>query len=84
MSSIFGSGELFDAATVHRLYPGGAPEYLEHFTASLDSAIDAGFILAADREEILQLAAATFPDIGDRSAAATQNGAASRVKLNNA
>jgi hypothetical protein len=62
MSSIFGSGEPFDAATVRRLYPGGAADYLERFTVSLDSAIEAGFILAADREEILQLAAATFPD----------------------
>src|ERR1700733_14983225 len=65
MSSIFGSGELFDAATLRRLYPGGAADYLERFTASLDSAIQSGFILAADREEILQLAAATFPNAGD-------------------
>ena len=65
MSSIFGSGELFDAATLRRRYPGGAADYLERFTASLDSAIQSGFILAADREEILQLAAATFPNAGD-------------------
>ncbi|MFZ0907093.1 MAG: alpha/beta hydrolase domain-containing protein [Mycobacterium sp.] len=65
MASIFGSGELFDIATVRRLYPGGAADYLERFTAALDSAIQSGFILAADREEILQLAAATFPDLGD-------------------
>jgi Alpha/beta hydrolase domain len=61
MASIFGSGELFDAATVRRLYPGGAADYLQRFTAALDSAIQSGFILAADRDEILQLAAATFP-----------------------
>jgi len=60
MASIFGSGEPFDTATVHRLYPGGAAEYLERFAAALDSVIQSGFILAADREEILQLAAATF------------------------
>jgi Alpha/beta hydrolase domain len=65
MSSIFGSGELFDAATLGRLYPGGAADYLERFTVSLDSAVQSGFILAADREEILQLAAATFPNAGD-------------------
>jgi Alpha/beta hydrolase domain len=65
MSSIFGSGELFDAATLRRLYPGGAADYLERFTVSLDSAVQSGFILAADREEILQLAAATFPNAGD-------------------
>jgi Alpha/beta hydrolase domain len=65
MASIFGSGELFDTATVCRLYPGGVADYLERFTVALDSAIQSGFILAADREEILQLATATFPDIGD-------------------
>jgi hypothetical protein len=65
MSWIFGSSEPFDTATVRRLYPGGVAEYLERFTAALDSAIQSGFVLAADREEILQLAAATFPDTGD-------------------
>jgi hypothetical protein len=65
MASIFGSGELFDAATVQRLYPGGEADYLERFTASLDAAIQSGFLLAADREEILELAAATFPSEDD-------------------
>lgn len=61
MSAIFGSGEPFDAATVQRLYPGGAEEYLNRFAAALDTAIESGFILPADRDEILQLAAATYP-----------------------
>jgi hypothetical protein len=61
LSHLFGSGEPFDAATVAGLYPGGATEYLERFTAALDSAIRSGFLLAADREEILELAAATYP-----------------------
>ncbi|MBW0013848.1 alpha/beta hydrolase domain-containing protein [Mycobacterium sp.] len=61
MAAIFGSGEPFDAATLRRLYPGGVDEYLENFEAALDRAIDSGFILQADRAEILQLAAATFP-----------------------
>lgn len=65
MASIFGSGKPFDAATVRRLYPGGMTDYLKSFAAALDSAIRAGFILAADREEIMQLAAATFPTVGD-------------------
>ena len=65
MSSIFGSGEPFNADTLRRLYPGGAADYLERFTASLDSTIRSGFILAADCQEILQLAAATFPDAAD-------------------
>ncbi|HZU46601.1 MAG TPA: alpha/beta hydrolase domain-containing protein, partial [Mycobacterium sp.] len=62
MSDLFGSGELFDAATLQRLYPGGVTDYLQRFTAALDAAIQAGFILAADREEILQIAVATYPD----------------------
>jgi hypothetical protein len=61
MSAIFGSGEPFDEATLGRLYPGGAAEYLDSFTAALDKAIGSGFILPADRAEILELAAATFP-----------------------
>ncbi len=61
MSAIFGSGELFDTATLRRLYPGGIEQYLESFTVALDTAIRSGFILPADRAEILQLAAATYP-----------------------
>lgn len=61
MSAIFGSGEPFDAATLQRLYPTGAGEYLDRFTAALDKAIQSGFILPADRAEILQLADATYP-----------------------
>lgn len=65
LSHLFGSGQPFDAATVARLYPGGAPEYLQRFTTSLDAAIRAGFILAADRDEILALASATYPSSPD-------------------
>jgi hypothetical protein len=61
MAWLFGCGEPFDAATLRRLYPGGPTEYLDSFTASLDTAIGSGFILAADRSEILALAAATYP-----------------------
>jgi hypothetical protein len=61
MSFIFGSGEPFDAATLTRLYPGGSDDYLACFATSLDAAIEAGFILAADRTEILDLAEATYP-----------------------
>ncbi|BAX90536.1 alpha/beta hydrolase domain-containing protein [Mycobacterium shigaense] len=60
MSAIFGSGEPFDAATLSRLYPGGVAEYLDRFTTALDAAIQSGFILPADRAEILDLAAATY------------------------
>lgn len=61
MSFLFGSGEVFDAATRHTLYPGGSVEYLERFSEALDRAVAAGVILAADRSEILELAAATYP-----------------------
>jgi hypothetical protein len=60
MVMLFGSGEPFDDATLRRLYPGGVDEYLNSFTAALDSAIRSGFVLQADRDEILQLAAATY------------------------
>jgi hypothetical protein len=61
MSTLFGSGEPFDAATLGRLYPGGAADYLPRFTRAVDEAIEAGFIVPADRPEILELAAATYP-----------------------
>ncbi len=66
ISAIFGSGEMLDADTLGRLYPGGAAEYLERFTVALDAAIRSGFILAADRREILELAAATYPAVASR------------------
>src|ERR1700761_6817219 len=46
------------AATLSRLSPGGVREYVEKFTAALDTTIRSGFILPADRAEILKLAAA--------------------------
>jgi hypothetical protein len=52
--------EPFDAMTLDRLYPGGKSDYLKKFEASLSSAIKAGFILAADRREILDLAALAY------------------------
>jgi Alpha/beta hydrolase domain len=61
IAALFGSGERFDAATLQRLYSGGRAEYLERFAEALDRTIEAGFIVAADRGEILELAAATFP-----------------------
>jgi hypothetical protein len=57
---LVGSCEPFDQATLDRLYPGGKKEYLKKFEASLDSAIKAGFILSADKREILDLAAITY------------------------
>lgn len=53
--------EPFDSATLARLYPGGKRAYLKKFETSLDSTIKAGFLLPADRQEILELAAITYP-----------------------
>jgi hypothetical protein len=61
MAFLFGSGEPFDAATLARRYPGGVADYLERFTVALDSAIAAGYLAAADRDEIVELASATYP-----------------------
>lgn len=58
----FGSTTSFDDEMLRRLYPGGSPDYLEAFTKALDSTIDAGFLLADDRREILGLATAALPD----------------------
>ena len=58
---LFGRTEPFDEATLSALYPRGKEEYLEKFEASLDASIVAGFILAEDRSEILELAAGSYP-----------------------
>ena len=60
LAHLFGSGEPFDDATRSRLYPGGKSEYLERFTKSLDATIRAGYLVRADRSEILELAAAAY------------------------
>ncbi|MGH9718477.1 MAG: alpha/beta hydrolase domain-containing protein [Candidatus Acidiferrales bacterium] len=52
--------EPFDASKLDQLYPSGKREYLEKFEASLESAIQSGFILAEDRREILDLAAIAY------------------------
>lgn len=57
---LVGKGEPFDKATLARLYPGGKAAYLRKFTASLDAAIRKGFIVAADRQEILDIAGINF------------------------
>jgi hypothetical protein len=57
---LVGSCEPFDAARLDRLYPGGKSDYLKKFEASLSSAIKKGFILPADRQEILDVAALSY------------------------
>jgi hypothetical protein len=55
-----GVADPFDAATLDRLYPGGRKDYIKKVEASLDAAVKSGFILSADRKEILDLAAASY------------------------
>lgn len=57
---LFGVAEPFGAAKLAQLYPGGKAQYLKKFSASLESAISLGFILPADKNEILSLAAASY------------------------
>jgi hypothetical protein len=58
---LFGQTSPFDEATLAELYPGGKDEYLERFEDSLDATIEAGFVRAEDRTEILAIAAASYP-----------------------
>ena len=56
-----GSTELFDAATLQRLYPGGQADYMRRFNKALTRAVKAGFILSADQADIRALAEAMYP-----------------------
>ncbi len=58
---LFGRTEPFSEDVLAELYPEGKAEYLKRFESSLDSAIEAGFILEDDREEILAVAAFSYP-----------------------
>jgi hypothetical protein len=60
LAKLVGVTEPFDVATLDRLYPGGRSEYLQKFQASLNSTIQSGFILEADRQEILDVASALY------------------------
>jgi hypothetical protein len=58
---LFGRTEPFGEDVLTALYPGGEAEYLKRFESSLDSTIAAGFILEDDRDEILAVAACSYP-----------------------
>jgi hypothetical protein len=59
---LVGASQAFDAGTLTRLYPEGKDEYLHKFSNALDHSIAAGFVLPADRQEILDLAKLSFKD----------------------
>jgi hypothetical protein len=58
---LFGTTTGLSDADLARLYPGGKADYLAKFEASLDAAIEAGFLLADDRLEMLAVASACWP-----------------------
>jgi hypothetical protein len=58
---LFGTTTELSEAELARLYPGLQADYLAKFAASLDGSIEAGFLLADDRAEILAVAGASWP-----------------------
>jgi alpha/beta hydrolase family protein len=60
-TALFGTTRPFNDAELAQLYPEGRDQYLTAFERCLGEAIDSGFILQADRDEILALAAAGCP-----------------------
>jgi hypothetical protein len=60
LAMLAGIAEPFDMPTLDRLYPKGKQQYLQRFERALDTSIHAGFLLPADREEILAIAAASY------------------------
>jgi len=58
---LFGVTRPFDDVQLARLYPNGREQYLAEFERRLAQAIASGFILVADRDEIVALAAAACP-----------------------
>jgi hypothetical protein len=61
LSALFGSSQFFPVSVLQKLYPGGRAEYRRRFDAALDDAINAGFMLAADRAENVAISDALFP-----------------------
>ena len=59
---LVGMSRPLDAAAIARLYPGGKDDYVRRFTMALDKSIAAGFILPADRQEIIDLARLSFKE----------------------
>ncbi len=57
---LFGTTAPLEPKAIARLYPEGCDDYLADFTPALDQTIAAGYILEADRDEILAVAAETF------------------------
>lgn len=61
LATLVGITESFDQKKLGTLYPQGKAQYLEQFKTALNKAVSAGFILAADQDEMVALADALFP-----------------------
>jgi hypothetical protein len=62
MTELFGTTQPLDTAALAALYPGGRDDYGARFRAATRAAVDAGFLLAEDADEIEGLgAAAAWP-----------------------
>lgn len=59
-AALFGSTLPLPCGGLAKLYPRGAPDYLQQFAAALRRSIAAGFLLDVDAPEILGLAQAQF------------------------
>lgn len=57
---LFGRTDAFAGDELERRYPGGLNEYMDQFQVELDRTIKAGYILDADRDEILSMTAAAW------------------------
>ncbi len=62
MTELFGTTQAFDDATRKARYPGGRAEYVAAFGAATTAAVDAGFILPADADEVTALGAVGWPE----------------------
>jgi Alpha/beta hydrolase domain len=58
---ILGTTRVFDEAELTRRYPGGQAEYAATFRAATARAVADGFVLAADADEMVAVAAAGYP-----------------------
>lgn len=58
---LFGTTGSLDRAVLGGLYPGRRDDYLQKFGASLEAAVEAGFLLAEDGPEIRAVAELCFP-----------------------
>ena len=60
LAMLLGTTRMFNSTELARRYPGGRGEYAAAFLAATSRAVAAGFLLPADVDEIVALAAAAY------------------------